>query len=138
MGLDTSHDCWHGAYSSFMRWREEIAQAAGFPPLYFMENFWEGPPGNVGSMGYRIESAINQLPIRWRLFSGDPLCILLNHSDCDGIIEAKDCKPLADRLREILPHLPSGGPFYDARDKTWQFINGLDLAASRGENVEFH
>jgi hypothetical protein len=29
MGLDTSHDCWHGAYSAFMRWRSELCRAAG-------------------------------------------------------------------------------------------------------------
>lgn len=23
MGLDTSHDCWHGAYSAFTRWRQQ-------------------------------------------------------------------------------------------------------------------
>ncbi len=25
MGLDTSHDCWHGPYSQFMRWRTWLA-----------------------------------------------------------------------------------------------------------------
>lgn len=25
MGLDVSHDAWHGAYSAFTRWRHEIA-----------------------------------------------------------------------------------------------------------------
>ncbi len=30
MGLDTSHDCWHGAYSAFGRWRRAIAEAAGY------------------------------------------------------------------------------------------------------------
>jgi hypothetical protein len=24
MGLDTTHDAWHGAYSAFMRWREKV------------------------------------------------------------------------------------------------------------------
>ena len=28
MGLDTTHDCWHGPYSMFMRWRTAIAAAA--------------------------------------------------------------------------------------------------------------
>lgn len=39
MGLDTSHDCWHGAYSAFNRWREAVAKAAGIP-LQLMEGFW--------------------------------------------------------------------------------------------------
>jgi hypothetical protein len=33
MGLDTTHDCWHGAYSAFMRWRRKLAEVAGYPPL---------------------------------------------------------------------------------------------------------
>jgi len=38
MGLDTSHDAWHGAYSAFMRWRTEIARCIDVPagePLDF-------------------------------------------------------------------------------------------------------
>lgn len=42
MGLDTSHDCWHGAYSAFNRWREGIAKAAGIP-LPLMEGFYYPP-----------------------------------------------------------------------------------------------
>ena len=30
MGLDTSHGCWHGAYSAFTRWRHELARVAGY------------------------------------------------------------------------------------------------------------
>jgi hypothetical protein len=30
MGLDTSHDAWHGAYSAFTRWRNTVAAAAGY------------------------------------------------------------------------------------------------------------
>lgn len=29
MGLDTTHDCWHGAYSAFHRFRHGIARAIG-------------------------------------------------------------------------------------------------------------
>lgn len=37
MGLDCSHNAWHGAYSAFMRWRIKLAEVAGLPPLEFME-----------------------------------------------------------------------------------------------------
>jgi hypothetical protein len=30
MGLDTTHDCWHGSYGGFNRWRNAIAAAAGY------------------------------------------------------------------------------------------------------------
>ena len=39
MGLDTSHDAWHGSYSTFNEWRNLIARAAGFPPLKEMVGF---------------------------------------------------------------------------------------------------
>ena len=28
MGLDCSHNAWHGAYSAFMRWRQKLADVA--------------------------------------------------------------------------------------------------------------
>ncbi|QGH79670.1 hypothetical protein SEA_MINNIE_81 [Mycobacterium phage Minnie] len=31
MGLDTTHDCWHGAYGGFARFREVVGRAAGLP-----------------------------------------------------------------------------------------------------------
>ncbi len=38
MGLDTTHDCWHGPYSSFNRWRTQLAAEIGLP-LPLMEGF---------------------------------------------------------------------------------------------------
>ncbi len=78
----------------------------------------------------------------WSSLGKDPLIVLLNHSDCDGIIKAKDCAPLADRLEKLLPALRSegdgGGHIGSYEEKTRQFINGLRLAASRNEDVDFH
>jgi hypothetical protein len=153
MGLDTSHDCWHGAYSAFMRWREEIAKLAGYPPLRLMEGFWSrSEPGALslveaackgayGDTKY-VDRVVAGLPISWDYFSRDPLTVLLNHSDCEGEIEHKDLKPLADRLRELLEKMPSeqdfGGHIGNVREKTQQFIDGLMLAHEAGEDVEFH
>ena len=122
MGLDTSHDCWHGAYSAFHRWRSKLMEVAHQRDLMQMQNYG----GNVP----------------WAKLGKDPLIILLNHSDCDGIIEAKDCAPLADRLEELLPALreagDGGGHIGGYAEKTQQFIDGLRLAASEGEDVDFH
>lgn len=121
MGLDTSHGCWHGAYSAFMRWRRMIAQCAGFPPLDSMEGYG----GNVS----------------WDKYENDPLTKLLYHSDCDGEILAADCGPIADRLEQILKASNSsdlGGHVGDWHGATQRFIDGLRLAASQGENVDFH
>lgn len=152
MGLDTSHDCWHGPYSTFMRWRRKIAKLAGIP-LDLMEGFYY--EDNVGGTVFLNElerlgedSAVvryalrvrAELPLKWSIFQPDVLHILLHHSDCDGIIESQYCEPLADRLEQLLPLLPAedGGGHIGWRDKTQAFIDGLRLAARKGEDVDFH
>lgn len=127
MGLDTTHGCWEGAYSAFGRWRSKLAEVAGFPPLYEMP-------------GYKSYGAENHNVHSWEPYKDDPLTVLLTHSDCDGSIAAAQCGPLADRLEQLLPLLPSepdNGHIGIWKDKTQQFIDGLRLAASRGEDVEF-
>ena len=121
MGLDTSHDCWHGAYTAFHRWRAELMRIAHDRDIMSMRHYGGTVP--------------------WSALGNDPLIVLLDHSDCDGIIEAKDCEPLAKRLEELLPLLPKEddrGHIGSWQKKTQQFIDGLRLAASRGEDVDFH
>jgi hypothetical protein len=81
------------------------------------------------------------LPLSWESLRPDPLHILLNHSDCDGDIAPEDCAALADRLEELLPLLPDEddpGHIGNWCDKTKRFRDGLRLAASRNEALEFH
>ena len=122
MGLDTSHDCYHGSYGYFHQWRKEIAKTVGID-LSLMNGF---ACYKVGSPG-----------IPWENLKPDALHVLLNHSDCGGYIEAADCAPLADRLEEILPLLPEEDDSQNWRETTQRFIDGLRLAASKGEPVEF-
>lgn len=158
MGLDTSHDCWHGAYSAFQRWREQLARSAGIP-LRLMEGFY-GPPnassmewlaprdggpicGNIhGPVIHDWAAGIAEwLPVKWSTLKPDPLHILLNHSDCDGEISAADCGPIADRLEQLLPELAKlpddNGHIGSWVEKTQKFIDGLRLAATEGEPVKF-
>lgn len=132
MGLDTSHDCFHGAYSSFYRWRTAIANAGGYPTSedgrsyltldldrFEEKNFdgqWDSPPD-------------------------DPLLILLIHSDCDGEIPAEFCEHIATRLEQLLPALSEEGSGHlsaGIKAVTQRFIDGLRLASSLGEAVDFH
>ena len=46
MGLDTTHDCWHGSYSAFAIWRKKLAEAANIP-LDLMEGHFEDPPAGM-------------------------------------------------------------------------------------------
>lgn len=48
----------------------------------------------------------------------DPICLLLNHSDCDGELTPEESKRVAPRLRELVADWP------DDRDK----LNALTLA----------
>lgn len=180
MGLDTSHDCWHGAYSAFMRWRRAVAKAAGIP-LDLMENFWslddyknevlsrtspfqsafrkEGGGmvvtkdtlmtalseriqlGDAGVLNGILEDILPWLPISWTAYESDPLCKLLNHSDCDGELCWQDCEAMGKRLEELLPEIGKDddpwGHIGNWQDKTQLFIDGLRIAASRKENVIF-
>lgn len=113
MGLDTTHDCWHGAYGSFEYWRREIAKAAGLPKLKSM----------VGFGGNRL----------WSSLEPSPLHLLLNHSDCDGELRWQDCGAIADELEKLIPKLTDWSAY-----KAEQFVKGLRLASANRENVEFH
>lgn len=150
MGLDTSHDCWHGAYSAFMRWRQEIAKAAGLPPLELMEGFFSGLNSGVSLPTLwhhpipeysQIRTLDERLPIKWECLKPSPLHELLYHSDCDGDIPWQSCGPIADALEALLPALDAAG---DAghiglfAEKTKTFIAGLRAAFAAQENVDFH
>lgn len=157
MGLDCSHDAWHGAYSAFMRWRTEIARVAGLPPLELMEGFY-APLEKARAAGYSVPTIYlgpstdeltrnciqrldDRLPILWNCLEPSPLHELLYHSDCDGEIEADKCAAIADALEELLPDMPEGeggGHIGNWRDKTKQFIDGLRKAAAAGEPLDFH
>lgn len=149
MGLDTTHDCWHGAYSAFMRWRQELAHAAGLPPLDLMEGFYTKgdyrDPIYFAKKGLKADDAFADLerclPIKWECLKPSPLYVLLHHSDCEGELEWKDCGPIANALEDLLPKLPNGdggGHIGNWRDKTQTFIDGLRKANAAKENVVFH
>lgn len=113
MGLDTSHGCFSGAYSTFNRYRDYMAKLVGINT-----DEMEGLGGDK----------------QWPSDIEEPLCIMINHSDCDGDIPKDDILPLLKRLKELLPLIT---------DEYWksiteQWINGLTLAHDSGEKVEFH
>ena len=152
MGLDCSHDAWHGAYSAFHRWRCKLAEVAGLPPLELMEGFYarlypresslptlyhSGPSGTHEW----LRGIDERLPIKWECLKPDPLHELLHHSDCEGEIAAEACGPIADSLERLLPLLPSGdggGHIGLWHEKTQQFIDGLRRAAAANEPLDFH
>ena len=125
MGLDTSHDAWHGSYSTFGEWRRIIASAAGFPPLNGMVGF--GGAGN------------------WNKVPGDKRLVpLLNHSDCDGEISPSDCAGIAASLQELIDRIPDykDDDAHPAlieywRQKTKMFHQGCLVAVAANESIKF-
>lgn len=136
MGLDTSHDCWHGAYSAFTRWRHKLAEVAGY-------TFEKCPKPHDYMDQVAIDwSVITDANLQgdWEQTPSDPLLVLIAHSDCDGEILPAQALPLADRLEALLPLLEGdgGGHIGSYRAKTEQFIAGLRKAAAANEPVDFH
>lgn len=144
MGLDTTHDCWHGSYSSFNVWREEIAKALDIP-IGLMDGWYEregiqsilaNPP--VWMQEILDRRLFNYLPIYWETLKPDVIHVLLTHSDCDGLINTNHLIPLAERLEEIAALLPDEiDKRFNMREKAFKFATGLRLAADLGEVVEF-
>lgn len=136
MGLDTSHGCWHGAYSAFSRWRNELWKVAGYD--------FERDPKKTWHLFPRLNwSAITEdnLAGQWESTPEDPLVVLIAHSDCDGSIYPEQALHLADRLEQLLPLLPDepdNGHIGVWQDKTQKFIDGLRQAAALGEPVKFY
>ena len=132
MGLDTSHNCWHGSYTMFSDWRLTVAEAAGYDT--------EAKDRGIGRVFETAKMDWEKVPHcalegNWDLVTpNDPLLVLMAHSDCDGKIFPKQATPLADRLEELLPNILDDWQ----SDRTRQFIAGLRDAAATGEPVQFH
>lgn len=126
MGLDTSHGCWSGPYSSFNRWRVAVAKVIGID-LWHMAGFWS--PDYEECKHWDSSMEWDDLPKR-------PLHLLLNHSDCDGELRWEDCAAIADDLESILDDLEPKGPFSD-RECAARWIRGLRAAAKAKDDVTF-
>lgn len=134
MGLGTTHDCWHGPYSMFMRWRQWI------------NHFVMVDRGNAGDEAARKISHMgatrDALEKAWAdghyKDQSVPINVLMGHSDCDGEIPTEVCGPLADALEGLMHHMPERGTYDEQRPATERFIRGLRKAAAANENVEFH
>lgn len=148
MGLDCSHDAFHGAYSAFNRFRQAVSRAAGgsYPPHYLYTASGEIAVGANGllvrdeSMDegrfYVADEMTQQThPGLWEFFA---------HSDCDGDITPDLCGKLADEMEALLPKLEAQGDGggHIARDGGFgsvarRFIAGCRAAATSGEPLEF-
>ena len=150
MGLDCSHNAFHGAYGAFNRLRQEVCRAMGgsFPPhwKYNESGDIEIDDGGLATRNTELEDGF------W--YSGDGydeeshpgLYEFLKHSDCDGEISPEMCAKVADELEAILPkveslnskaygHIAASGGYSSTLK---QFIAGCRAAALAGEPLKFY
>jgi hypothetical protein len=149
MGLDCSHDAFHGAYSAFNSLRQEVSRVTGgsFPPHWLYNADGTLAKGNDGLAIY--DRTLN----RKMIYLGDGvgpeetpgLYEFLTHSDCDGKISPEMCVKVADDLEKVLPkieakntpshgHIAARGGYAEVVRK---FIVGCRAAAKAGEPLIF-
>lgn len=146
------------SYSGYGEFRKKIAAQVGID-LYQMDGFHNVDKSVLSIQGWEayreaIEADLSQEKISWDTV-GDPIKILLNHSDCEGQIPSDQCEVLADRLEEIIKDWPERvrlktDPFWQERgypaemnlndhDTTHArgLVEGLREAAKIGKPLEF-
>lgn len=120
MGLDTSHNCWHGPYSAFGKFRSSLAAQIGIGDLDEYDGYGKEGGKDIKSIEHDL------MP-------------LFDHSDCDGVLIVEDSKRIANGLNQVLDN------FNEKIEKNpeelkrliIQFRDGLLDAISRDEIVEF-
>jgi hypothetical protein len=127
MGLDTSHNCWHGPYSSFNEFRRALAACIGIDLSEYM--------------GYGNESATKDLS---SIEHG--IMPLLNHSDCEGELSVEESRSISEGLSPILNSLSQySTEEIDRKYKAWRFKERIEkfrdgclLAIENNEVIDFH
>lgn len=138
MGLDTSHDCFHGPYSAFFRWRNKVAEVAGYSILPVVYEGGSKMDTIMIDWGHVPDGALMG---EWgEVVPNDPLIILFAHSDCEGVIHPLQAGVLADALKRLLdkmPDEPNQVRGHSYREITQKFMGGLYEAYYAREDVEF-
>lgn len=157
MGLDCSHDAFHGAYSAFNQLRQQVAWAAGgiFPyydvgeqkVLGRLRELKVDPDDPKCKIGFGTQ--VGWLPDDKDKENWPGLCLFLDHSDCEGKISPGDCTLVANDLqrlldgptREVFEENPGGGHIGGQggyRKVLEKFILGCRRAAEANEPLDFH
>jgi len=150
MGLDCSHNAFHGAYSAFNRLRQFVCRSTGgsFPPHYRYND--DGTILQDPKTGFLV---VDEKPKKdWFYCGGNftkedwpGLFEFLEHSDCNGEISPEMCVLVADDLEKLLPemekiqwiasgHLEREGGYISVIN---QFIEGCRQAAENNEPLLF-
>lgn len=154
MGLDTSHDAFHGPYSAFNRLRAAVCYCAG--GLWSPHNFPSEQAGVQRLAELDVAEPIERttsgalwfyLPDKVTEQTHPGLYAFLKHSDCDGQLTPEECAAVARDLNALIPALEqfdrdhpdlSWGHIGSFADRAFQFANGCRRAAAAGEVLDFH
>lgn len=119
MGLDTTHNCFHGPYSTFNRFRHSVAMQIGI-------NLDDYSAYNTNT-----EKDLSKLE--------HDLMPFFNHSDCDGILTVEESKRIAKGLTDVLENFnDSIEADYNFKEMVEQFRDGCLDAISANEEIDFH
>jgi hypothetical protein len=129
MGLDTSHNAFHGAYSTFNKFRKFLAEEV-------LGGKWPHWSANDPIV----------LPEKITPSDYPGLYLFFWHSDCEGHFTPHECTLVANDLEKLLPDtqrltaIPNNeeSSFYNFAVLLQKFIDGCRLAASRNEFLDFH
>lgn len=132
MGLDTSHEAFHGPYSSFDRMRRAVSWAVGgnWPEVISLTDDFDFQEAD------KQQFPPDQFP---------GLYEFLNHSDCDGQISPNMCYYVARDLAHIKllvadleqTHPEFNTPMGSESERLQQFIDGCWSAYYDSEPLEF-
>lgn len=137
MGLDTTHNAFHGSYSSFCIFRKAVAAAAGgsYPPH---------DPSLKDSNGNPLRDDMWYFDNAVTTAKENPgLTAFLNHSDCDGFLTPSECKMIADEIEALLPKIDEQDYMGHTLGNGWismvgrQWIAGCRLAARKRQKLHF-
>lgn len=159
MGVGFSHGGASWSYTGFNYFRKLLAESIGLD-LYDMHGFYteEERAEAIRNGSFPYGDPPQKRP--WSEID-DPIVGLMHHSDCDGHITPEQCRIIAPRLRELIADWPDtmkaewsdkkkAEPLIAAGYKeTYEFSNydkdngfllaaGMEQAAEKGQNFEFH
>ena len=118
MGLDTSHNCWHGPYGAFHRFRKELGNQIGIDIEQYAQ--------------YNKAATLDLRDIEHDIIP------LLNHSDCDGELTVEESAQIVAGLNAILKNKkesPGADTYF--WDNIIKFRAGCLEAISKNEVIEF-
>ena len=143
MGLSISYEAFNGAYSSFHRFRVELAKRMGIS-LNLMRGFYNDTRNMFTLLNYKfpkgdevevwqITEFKKMLPLEWDSFKPSPIHKLLYHSDCDGHINLSDVRKMIPKLEEFIDEEEDSE--FQERLKT--FIEGSKEAVECRSRLDF-